>query len=527
MQQQHLPAGFHTSTHRGMLRCGAVLALCFAATVHAAPPQAVPAGLGLLEAVRITLEADPAILRQEQAVAAAQGRLVAAGGQFDTVPSAEVKYRRDLAPATRAERLLYGAPALAGDTLAYQVGVERQFRSGILVTPSVGLVRSDNNYGGGSVPHLATVNLNVTIPLLRGLGERATAAAETAAKFEYEASVRELWHTLSNSIATTANAYWNHRAALRAWAALAEAEARLRKLLQDGEKLAAADLVAPADLKQYEAQVASAGAARIGAEQAVLETRQALGLAMGVPAGDIAGLPEPADNFPAIDERAFDLAAIDALIEQGLQRRNDLKAAEQRQEAAESLLAAADNSRLPQVDLSLDVGYQGLTEGGQAAGLATGLANRVEGVNAGASLRYRWPWHNWAAEGNVAQSRANVQSIAIARENLARTIRSEVRVAANNVGNSRLRLRQTSSARQALEIAFANEKKKQQLDLATPIDVLFIQSLLTSAAVDEVNAQAAYATALIRLRFATATLFTPTADALDLTPQQLTSLPRL
>lgn len=491
----------------------------------AGPTLAAPPGLSLIDAVRITLESDPVIQRQEQAVAAAQGRILAASGQFDTVPSAEVKYRRDTAAATRTDRLLYGAASLAGDTVTYQVGVDRQFRSGILVTPSVGMIRSDNNYGGGSVPNIATVNLNVTIPLLRGFGERVVAAAETAARLEYEASVRDLWHTLSNSIATTANAYWNYRAALRAWIALAEAEARLQKLLADGEKLAAADIVAPADLKQYEAQAASATAARIGAEQAVLETRLALGLAMGVPAGDIARLPEPADNFPAIDERPLGPAAIDAFIDQGLQRRNDLKAAEQRQEAAESLLAAADNSRLPQVDLSLDVGYQGLAEGGQASHLVTGLANRVEGVNAGASLRYRWPWHNWTAEGNMAQSQAQVRDTIIVKENLARTIRSEVLVATNNVNNSRLRLRQTISARGALEIAFANEKKKQQLDMSTPIDVLFIQSLLTSAAVDEVNAYAGYASALIRLRFATATLFTPTADTLDLAPQQLITLP--
>lgn len=513
----------------GILLHGAVLALGLAAPALAAPPspppRPSPPGLGLLEAVRITLESDPVIKRQEQAVEAAQGRILVASGQFDTVPSAEVKYRHDTVPAARAERLLYGAAGLAGDTVTYQAGVERQFRSGILVTPSVGMIRNDNNYAGGSVPHLATVNLNVTIPLLRGFGERAVAAAETAAKFEYEASVRDLWHTLSNSIATTANAYWNYRAALRAFAALADSETRLRKLLQDGEKLAAADMVAPADLKQYEAQAASATAARIGAEQAVLETRQALGLAMGVPAADIARLPEPADNFPAIDERPLDPAAIDAFIDQGLQRRNDLKAAEQRQEAAESLLAAADNSRLPQVDLSLDVGYQGLAEGGQASHLVTGFANRVEGVNAGASLRYRWPWNNWTAQGNVAQSQANVRDIAIAKENLARAIRSEVLVAANNITNSRLRLRQAISARQALEIAFANEKKKQQLDMSTPIDVLFIQSLLTSAAIDEVNAYAGYAASLVRLRFATATLFTPTADALDLAPRQLTTLP--
>jgi outer membrane protein len=511
------------------VRKGAAITLCIAIAALTCPPlfgQEELSGIGLLEAIRVTLDMDPVIRTQEQAVAAAQGQLLTAQGQFDPVPNAEIAYRHNTTPLTQYERTFYGLSTLTGDTMVYQVGLDKQFRSGLWVTPSLGMIRSEDNAGNASIPHIATVNLNITLPLLRGRGEKAVAANETASEFEYEASTRDLWHTISGSIAKTTSAYWSYRAAAQSLGALRDAENRLRELLNNGRRLVEADEMPPADLKQYEAQVSSATSARIGAEQALTEARQALGLAMGLPFEAIAALPLPADDFPPADDRsALGPAETAALIEDGLLRRNDLKAVDRRLDAAESLLGAARNSRLPQVDLSLDVGYQSLTEGDRFDRALTGFAGKVEGVNAGASLRYRWPIYNRTAEGNVVQGEARLQGIAIDKGNLARTIRSDILVAASSVNNSLLRLRQTQAASRSLRAAFENEKKKQRMDLSTPIDVLYIQGLLTSATLDEINAYAGYATALVRLRFATATLFAPDKDTQDIGLEQLTTLP--
>jgi outer membrane protein TolC len=370
------------------------------------------------------------------------------------------------------------------------------------------------------------VNLNITLPLLRGRGEKVVAANEAAAEIEYEASTLDLWHTISSSIAKTASAYWIYRAATRTLAALREAENRLRELLGNGRKLAEADEIPPADLKQYESQLATATAARIGAEQNLVEARQSLGLAMGLPFPEITALPPPSDDFPPIDNRnSVDQATTLSLIDNGLLRRNDLKAAERRLDAAESLLAAARNNTQPQVDLRLDVGYQGLAEGGRFDNAFAGFAKNVEGVNAGASLSYRWPIYNRVAEGNVVQGQANLQSISITKENLARTIRSNILVATNNLSNSLAQLRQAEAATESIRVAFENEKKKQRLDMSTSIDVLLIQTLLTNATLNEVNAHSNYATALIRLRFETATLFAPGKEIQDIGLEQLISLP--
>ena len=506
-------------------RRAAVCAFCALLSGAALAAEAPPPGIGLMDAVRVTLAMDPVIHVQDQALEAARGGLLAAQGQFDPVPSAELRYQHNATPLTQIQRLS-GLNFLKGDSVVYQAAMDQQFRSGLRVTPSLGMTRNQDNSTNASAPHIAAVNLNITVPLLRGHGEKAVAAKERAAEFEYQASTLDLWHTISGSIAKTTAAYWNYRAATRALAAFAEAEARLQELLGSSRKLAEADEMPPADLKQYESQLATATASRIGAEQALVEARQALGLAMGLPFQDIGALPPPSDDFPPIDSRnSVDPVRTGDLVEDGVRRRNDLKAAERRLEAAESLLAAARNSTLPQVDLSLDVGYQGLSEGNGFDNAFTGFTSNVGGVNAAASLRYRWPVYNRTAEGNVVQGQANLQGIAIGKENLARTIRSDILVATTALTNSLAQLRQAQAATESIRVAFENEKKKKRLDMSTSIDVLLIQTLLTNATINEVNAYSNYAAALVRLRFATATLFAPDKETQDISLEQLTTLP--
>jgi outer membrane protein len=509
-------------------RCGALgLLMAISLLPCTGSGQENLSGIGLLEAVRITLAMDPVIRTQEQTLEEARGRVLAARGQFDPVPNAELRYQHNAAPLLQWQRL-NGLNAVVGDTIVSQVGLDQQFRSGLRVTPSLGVTRSEDNFNNSSAPHITAVNLNITIPLLRGRGEKAVAANETAAEFEYEAGTLDLWHTISNSIAKTTAAYWHYQASTQSLAAYQEAEARLRELLSNGQKLAEADEMPPADLKQYESQLATATATRIGAEQALVEARQALGLAMGLPFPEMTALPPPADDFPPIDDRNFvDPAQTALFIENGLLRRNDLKAADRRLDAAESLLAAARNSTLPQVDLSLDVGYQGLAEGNRFDNAFASFARNVEGINAGASLRYRWPLYNRTAEGHVVQGQAQLQGIAISKENLSRTIRSDILVAASNLNNSLSQLRQAEVASQSIRVAFENEKKKQKLDMSTSIDVLLIQTLLTNATVSEVNAYSNYAAALVHLRFATATLFAPDKETQDIDQKQLTTLPSM
>jgi outer membrane protein TolC len=98
-------------------------------------------------------------------------------------------------------------------------------------------------------------------------------------------------------------------------------------------------------------------------------------------------------------------------------------------------------------------------------------------------------------------------------------------VAGSGLNNSLAQLRQAEAATQSVRVAFENERKKQKLDMSTSIDVLLMQTLLTNAAVSEVSARSNYASALVRLRFATATLFAPDQETQAIDLKQLTTLP--
>jgi outer membrane protein len=477
--------------------------------------------LSLVEAVRLTVARQPEIKLSEREVERSEGEQQVKSGDFDPRLQLSLLRARDRTPV-----LVDGVPDVAEEQTnesGYQVGLAKLFRSGLVVSPRIEMSRT-RAVLAGPVENRGRVSFVVSQPLLRGFGARAVAADETAATIDLRAATMELRHTIAASILRTTTAYWAYAAAARRREIVGEAEARFRAMGKDAQILLAAREVAAADLKQLRANLAQRTAARLDAEQALVQARHDLGIAMGLPSADIASLPLPADDLPSVrDGQAVPEAA--ALVRPALERRADLRAARLRSDSAGVRTDAAKNGVRPRFDVVVEAGYAGMDQGGGLARYFTPFDRRVPGLNASARLLLEWPTANRTARGRLASTEATADEAGIAAAELSRRISSDVTVAVSDLNLSRERVGSSREASGLYRSAVDDEKQKLQLGLGTVIDLVVTEEHLTETLLDELSAWLAYANALIRLRFETGSLVSAEGSEEQLDLETLTTVP--
>jgi outer membrane protein TolC len=498
---------------------GLWLLWCWASPVAA---QSVSeAGLRLNDAVRLALEKGYALRLQQEQLQISEGQVLAAAGTFDPSLDASFQGGRSETPQLTTD----GTTLLRNGSGTYRVGLSKQYRSGLLVSPGVQLTRTD--FLTSSVaPQINTrASLLMRLPLLRGRGANLAAAGEAAARTAFMADEWNLQHTASESVLQVAVAYWGYVAAFKSAHIFQASEERARRLLQETEALVAGGERPAAELDQLGASLADRISARINAEQRLFEARQQLGLAMGLPFEQFDTLPMPTEDFPPLDAVQNVPLTPEAFYRQALDQRADLRSATRQEEASHILLAAFQNETRPQLDLQLDLGYTGLSQGGRITEYLPPVGqNDRSGTNAFVALVYSLPAGNNRAQGQHLQQEAAYRQAHLVAEDLTRQIRSGVAVVVAALQRSIEEVQRSHEAVQLYQTAVAHEQKKVQLGMATLFDVTLVEERLTSALLTEVSARSRYAQALVRLRHETGTLIASSPET-GLRFQSLTTLP--
>jgi outer membrane protein TolC len=483
--------------------------------------EEVPAGtgLGLLEAVQMTLARDPNIAIGEARLQSSRGSLQVAAGAFDPV----------LRSAVTGDETKTPVSAGASDdsrTLHDTVSLNQPFRSGLSIEPQLDLDRTDDINSGAGPVNQGTLKIVFLQPLLRGRGRAAADAGELAAEREVAASALDLRHTIAQRIQAVAAQYWTVESALRNLDVLRQTEASSRSLLENTRKLIEADQVPAADLVQLEANLAFTESARIGGEHQLFLERQGLGRQIGLDAAEIERLPLPADPFPGV---RFDTvpppSAAGPFIAEATRRRADLRAARERRAGAEIRRLAAVNALKPQLDLLLTPSYSGLSTGADALSFFSPLYRNVPGAGASVGLSLELPIWNHRAEGALTQAEATLRQSALALDLLVKGAGVDVLSALDAVGRNARQLDKAGEAVRLFERAVVNEEKKLKAGSSTLLDVINQRDRLTSARQAEVSSQLALALAILDLRFATGTLVGEDGEAGSLQASRLTTLP--
>lgn len=468
----------------------------------------------------MTLAHDPSIAQVESRLSAARGALLSAAGAFDPLLAAGAD--RSALTTPQAD-----GPASESESLVSSVDLTRLLRTGLSLEPGLTLERTGS---GADAVNVGTVSFTLRQPLLRGRGREVVAAGELAAAREVEASRLDLEHRVAERLLAAVSQYWALKAAVLDLEVLRTTEERTRELLETTRRLIAADVTPAAELVQLEAELASREVSRIAGEQALFQARQALGREIGLEPADIAGLSLPSASFPTVapEEVPLPQSAAADFIDLALARRADLRAARERQAAAERLLAAADNALKTRLDLVLTPSYSGLVAGDGSEDFLASLFRDVPGLSTTLSFELSWPLRNRRAEGDRIQALAAVRQSALAVELAVKTIGADVPVALDAVRRDAEQLDRITEAVGYFERAVDNEIKKLRAGSSTLIDVITQRNRLIAAQQQRVAAQLALALALLDLRFQTGTLVDASAsvpEAHTITLERLTTLP--
>lgn len=478
--------------------------------------QSIP--VTILQAAQSTLQHHPLIRYQEAQIDVNRGLKQQASAPFDTVVQGALQQGRTTTPLTatrQEENALIGASGTDERTDLTQAtaGASRLYRSGITLTPTVSVIRQVDNIASPQGVNTANYNLQIQFPLLRGRGRQVVAAQETAATIEVNASVFDLTNQISQLLTGVVNSYWNLVASQKLLAIAREAEDRARTDLENTQTLVNADQLPRENLNAVNAGVAQAAAVRISAEQSLIASRYQLALDMGLTSQDILiSQVQPAEDFPnpaILSSQGISPESLRQYTEDALHNRSDYLALEQRIEEQKVLVAAAKNRLLPQLNLVVNSGFNGLQEGRRLKDIFTSSGNNIFGPNASAGLSYNFAPRNDLAKGLYLQTTAVEAQLEAQHFQLQRSIGAAVASAVQALRNAALEALQAHQAVEYYRASLAGQREKYHLGSASVIDVITVEERLTTTMTREVQAQQAYALALVQLRTATGTIIAP------------------
>jgi outer membrane protein len=496
------------------------------ATAQQPAPSDSARRLTLGDAVRVALKSHVAVRAGQEQVALNRGLLLTASAPFDAQLRSAVGRGRDfaLAPTERAGE--FASQAI--DNVSYSVSLARQFRSGLIITPEFAVSQKD--IAGPVVTNSGSARFTALLPLRRDrFGGSYTLAFERGAQLTLDASDESLRHAMAQAVLDAAVSYWNYRAAAVRLQIHQASEERAARMLDETQRLVAADERTAADATQARANLAQKRVNRIGAEQAVIEAREQVGLAMALTPPEIAALALPGTDFPraVIDTSGVpEVIDADSLVRDALARRADVRAATLNERSFSEQLAGARRDLRPRLDLVMSLGYIGIAQGNGVQRFFSPLYENVPGLTSSVSLRYELPSANTFAKGRELQTQALYEQQRIIREDLMRRVASSIGVATDALRNARLSARQADEAVALSRRAVQSELRRFRLGTSTLFDVIQAEDAQTNAELSQVNSRRSYAVAIANLRFQAGALVEGTLRAPVASEERLTMPPR-
>lgn len=429
-------------------------------------------------------------------------------GAFDWTTTAGISSANNRSPAL-------SPPALASTdhsrTLDYTVGITRQFRNGIVITPnaSVSVHNQISPSASAADGGASAVNFEILVPLLRGFGNDSTGAAEAAARGDIKVAKLLYQQSLSTQAFSTASAYWSCRAADEAYAVQNDVERGAARLVESTKVLVDSRIFPPAYLLQAKANLQEKRTVRINAEIDARAARFNLGQALGLSPEQIATTPAPTDAFPVL----VDISALTTgdmrtpMIRRALLLRSDYLASNASLVPLNILARQARIDLKPRLDLKLSAGYQGLSTGTDAI---APLRDRVTGGNGLIGLSLEWPFNNSYQRGLLRERRANIDQVEAQTVQLSQVIAGQVLLALEQL---RLRADAVRSAQDTVDLAkraLAAQYEQLKTGEGSILDIISLENISAGARIGYINAHAAYATAIAQLRFALGDVFEPT-----------------
>ena len=313
------------------------------------------------------------------------------------------------------------------------------------------------------------------------------------------------------------NAYWDLSYAINNLKAAQDSLALSQQLLKDNQKRVEIGTMAPIDIVQAQAEVATNESSVILAEAAIKNAQDALRALILDPATpDFWNVVFDPSDAPASDARAID---IDAAVRNALDKRTDLRSAKNSLEQSDINIKYYANQVKP--DVNANIGYNPIGVGGaqlsavNIADVAAGKpVNRtvVSDVGFGSVLgdvltnaypqwtvgvQIGYPLGSNTAHANLARVKLEYEQSKTQLENVRMQVAAQVRAAGRNVETNEKRVAAAIASRQLQEKKLEAEEKKMAAGMSSTFLVFQAQRDLSSARSVEIQAISDYNKSLV------------------------------
>lgn len=503
----------------------AALALSSAGGAEQQAASGEPEGyrMSLAEALRKALEnnLDLVIARKDPSIA--EHRIALAQSKFDGVLGASVRYDDSSEDSTITDNIRGTSDPGTADSDQVSASASWQKLLGFGGSYSLTLTGTNRNSSSRQVSQFTGffsdtsfdarqegVALHYEMPLLKGLGREATQVDVLLASGQLEVSTHDLKLAAMRTVKQVEDAYWDLLAAREALRVARESLELARDLLDLNRKKVDVGTLAPIEITQAEAGVASREEGVIVAEVAVENAEDNLRRLLAIPAGD----PLWTRRIVPADAPRFERQDVDpdAALAAAMEHRPELAAARRQLKDSELAERVARNQKRHTLTLSADLSpsrseddfrLEQLTPGGP---IRTDTTTDSDGPSWQVGLTYGLPIGNRAARANYAVAVLNREKSEVNFRNVEQAIRVDVRTAVRNVESGIKRVEAARANTVLQRKTLEAEQRKFENGMSTSFEVLRIQTDLSNAQLAEIRAVLDYTKALADLERARGTL---------------------
>jgi outer membrane protein len=470
--------------------------------------------LTLADALRLGLENNLDLVSARYSPAMAEQDIETQLSNFDIGLQAQVSHNESIQAATQAS-------TLSGSTRDNgNVGIQQNLKFGGNYSASLSSTRQEQSGANVLAPtsYFTTLGMGFTIPLMKGFGVDDTTTQLILSRSALDTSIRDLEGQAETVLQSVEGAYWDLKASREALRISRLSLKRAEDQLAQNRRKVEVGTLAPIEITQAEAQVASQEEGVILSETGLLDAQDELLRLLAVPESDPmwAAVILPVD-VPEFKDVEVDLAAS---LELAFTSRPDLYAARQaiqdrqlnEKVARRGVRHQLDlnggynptGSSLPDIDFSDPLNP--IVIANPSLGDSFSALPDLDDYSWNAQLTYRVPLGNRAAKADYARAQLSRRRADTDLLNLEQSVRVEVRRAARAVESGMKRVRAARVNTNLQQKKLEAEQKKFENGMSTSFEVLTFQDDLASAELAQVRALLDYLKALVALEKSQGTL---------------------
>ena len=456
--------------------------------------------ISLRHVIETTLSQNPTIKIKELDVVTARGNYLTTYGSFDPVLGINLGYSSFYSPTYSDYEL---ENPIQG-TSTYSVGLTKPFSWGGNLSLLLEMTKSIDTLDYSIPQNVASVSLQFELPLLKGLGN-GTSGEELSAKLNLEAERKNFLFIISQQVLNSIQSYWNYLGAIKSRDIIQKSVDEAEGFYENSRLLNAEDSTKYTDLTTLQATISQKKIDLTNADHDIYTTRQTLGIAMGIDFEKIEEIPVPETQFLfeelLVPDSAFIMSLpVNKIIDIALEHRQDYLASLDMITASDYLVKQAENGTLSELDLTLNAGYSGATEGEKFGDFFRPFYKNVAGLNLGATLSYKLPFGNNTAKGNLMSASAQYIQNKIASVELRRQIRTSVSTQIKQFQTNYLNFLETERIVLYNAKSLEEEKEKMAKGLSNSINVDYVERNMLASRLSNVKAMQNLSLSIVKLR---------------------------